>query len=366
MVGSARLNPRARLREAESRATSAAAAEREANLIAGIACALLADAGPGTEAATMQRIAAALEPAGLRLELKHSPCPAAGETALPLHLKAGSGWLYLRRDGDWHRDDADRIARRLSELLDQAQERTARSDSVADGEAHRRTEIAKSSILHAICTDLAPPLTAVKTAASELTDTQVGDEDRARLTEAIAYEAARLERMVADLADLSRIGARAVNPKPDWCDLNETIDRALAEVQRERGPQDVRLTLPAGLPPVRADRAQLERVFTNLIDNAVKFSPAGSAVEIRGAAANGRVTIRVIDRGRGIASANQSQIFEPFVRGAHSEPGSGLGLAICRGFVEANGGRISLQSQARDGSSFTVSFPLAEQPSAVS
>src|SRR5206468_9126844 len=97
----------------------------------------------------------------------------------------------------------------------------------------------------------------------------------------------------------------------------------------------------------------------------VKFSPPDSAVEVRGTSANGRVTIRVVDRGRGIPPVQQSRVFEPFVRGRDAQPGSGLGLAICRGFVEANGGRISLQSRARDGSAFAVSFPAVEQPQLV-
>jgi two-component system, OmpR family, sensor histidine kinase KdpD len=116
---------------------------------------------------------------------------------------------------------------------------------------------------------------------------------------------------------------------------------------------------------VRADAAQLERVFTNLIDNAAKFSPSGKPVEVRGICANRRVTIRVVDHGRGIPAAQQSQIFKPFVRGRDAQPGSGLGLAICRGFVEANGGRITLQSRGREGSAFAVSFPAVTQPELV-
>jgi two-component system sensor histidine kinase KdpD len=97
----------------------------------------------------------------------------------------------------------------------------------------------------------------------------------------------------------------------------------------------------------------------------VKFSPPDKPVEVRGVAANNRVTIRVVDHGRGIPPIQQSQVFEPFVRGRDAQPGSGLGLAICRGFVEANGGRITLQSRTRDGSAFAVSFPIAPQPSVV-
>ena len=136
-------------------------------------------------------------------------------------------------------------------------------------------------------------------------------------------------------------------------------------MRAQRGDHQIRIDLPRDMPLVRADPAQVERVFTNLVDNAVKFSPPDTPVEVRGAAANGRVTIRVIDHGRGIPPQQQAQVFEPFVRGRDAQPGSGLGLAICRGFVEANGGRITLQSRARDGSAFAVTFPVARQPSIV-
>lgn len=366
MVGSARLNPRARLREAESRATTAAAAEREAAVIAAVASALLADPAAGPEQRVIQRISADIAPAGLRLELKHTPRPKAAESALPLRLRSGSGWLYANREAGWEREDAERIGRRLAELLNQSHDAAARTDTVAETETRRRVELAKSSILSAISGNLVAPLTAIKTAAGELSDSQLGEEDRRRLAEAIVHEAAQLDRIAADLRDLSAIAERTVKRNPEPCDVNETMRRAVAAVQSERGGHDIQFSLRSDLPRVHADCVQLERVFTSLVDNAVRFSPPGGSVEVRAAAANGRVTIRVIDRGRGIPGGSESQIFEPFVRtGGQGETGAAIGLAICRGFVEANGGRISVQSQARDGTAFAVSFPIAE-PSAVS
>ena len=119
------------------------------------------------------------------------------------------------------------------------------------------------------------------------------------------------------------------------------------------------------MPLVRADAAQLERVFSNLIENAVKFSPPGAPVQITGGASAGRVAVRVADRGSGIPRRYRSQVFEPFFRGrgpGDADAGSGLGLAICRGFVEANGGRIVLQTGRDTGTIFTVSVPVASQP----
>lgn len=122
------------------------------------------------------------------------------------------------------------------------------------------------------------------------------------------------------------------------------------------------LDLPGDLPLVQADAAQLERVLGNLLENAAKFSPAGAPVRVTGGSGGGRVIVRVIDEGPGIPVARQAQIFEPFFRGRQGETGSGLGLAICRGLVEANGGRIDLQSDTGQGTSFVVSFPFVRQP----
>jgi two-component system sensor histidine kinase KdpD len=108
-------------------------------------------------------------------------------------------------------------------------------------------------------------------------------------------------------------------------------------------------------------------VFSNLIENAVKFSPPGSPVRITGAATSGTVTVRVTDQGRGIVKHERTRVFEPFFRGRGDQrAGSGLGLAISRGFVEANGGRIVLQTGSGRGTSFAVSFPVARQPVAQS
>ena len=123
--------------------------------------------------------------------------------------------------------------------------------------------------------------------------------------------------------------------------------------------------LPPDLPLVRADQAQLERVFANLIDNAVRHSPPDVPVRVTGVRAAARVTIKVIDRGRGVPVSERGRIFEPFTRGQGSGRGSGLGLAIARGFVEANGGRIVLQSGITAETSFAVSFPVVAQPAPV-
>ena len=155
----------------------------------------------------------------------------------------------------------------------------------------------------------------------------------------------------------------AADPRPDWCDLRDVVAGAAENVRRQVGALEVELDLPDELPLVRVDSVQAERIFSNLIENAVKFSPPGEPVRI--AANDGpRIAVRVSDSGRGIAGAQRAHVFEPFFRGRDGSPGSGLGLAICRGFVEANGGRIQVQARERRGTTFLVTFPRAPQPAA--
>jgi two-component system sensor histidine kinase KdpD len=172
----------------------------------------------------------------------------------------------------------------------------------------------------------------------------------------------RLAGLVDDLLDLSRIEAGAAAPQRDWCDLHDVVASAAAQLHTDH---PIEFALPPDLPLIRADAAQLERVFSNLIGNAVKFSPSASPVRITGGATSGTVTVRVTDQGRGIPQSERARVFEPFFRGrGEAGPGSGLGLAISRGFVEANGGRIVLQTGSGRGTSFAVSFPLVRQPAA--
>ncbi len=259
--------------------------------------------------------------------------------------------------------DLERISEPLGRLLDVALERERVAEQAAETEAAKRADVARTAILHAISHDLRSPLTAITTAASALRDAGVTAEERTELLDAIEAEGVRLARLVGDLLDLSKIEAGAVAPQPDWCDLHDTIGSAVAQLRTEH---PVEFRLPVDLPLVRADAAQLERVFSNLIENAIKHSPDDVPVTITAGVGSGRVTVRVIDRGRGIPAADRTRVFEPFFRGRRpTGSGSGLGLAICRGFVEANGGQITLQSARGPGASFAVSFPLVKQPEAV-
>lgn len=345
-------------------AAVAAARQREADIVAETAASLLA-ATAAADAVTPQ-LERALAGVGARLQMCHAPAPSARESALPVKASGVSGWLYVDRDGPLTRADADRLLGRIGDLMSSAYERERVKAKLAEAEAAAQADLAKTSVMHAIAHDLRAPLATLSTTASALSDQQLAHDERLRLAAALQDETGALERMVEDLLDLSRLDAGAATPTPEWCDLRDLVGAAVERVRAKRDDCNVDVNLPDGLPLVHADRTQLERVFTNLIENAAKFSPSGRAIEIRGICANGRVTIRVLDHGPGIPPAEQGRVFKAFVRGSSPASGSGLGLAICRGFVEANGGRITLQSGARDGSAFAVSFPVAQQPSTVS
>jgi two-component system, OmpR family, sensor histidine kinase KdpD len=354
---------RQRAAEAESRARIAAAREREAKLIAEAASAVLG--GENVEAqleSIGRRIARAAGASRARVALGPVPSPRDGELAVRLDARERRAWLYVSGDCAWEKRDLERIAEPLGRLIDVALERERVGERAAETEASRRADVARTAILHAISHDLRSPLTAITTAGSALR-APVTDAERLQLIEVIEAEGSRLARLVDDLLDLSKIEAGAVAPQADWCDLHDVVSSAAAHVG---GDHPIVFSLPPDLPLVRADPTQLERVFSNLIENAVKFSPSGAPVQVTGGAANSRVTVRVSNAGPGIPKQHRARVFEPFFRGVEPRrAGSGLGLAICRGFVEANGGRIVLQSTHDRGTSFAVSFPLAHQPSAV-
>jgi two-component system, OmpR family, sensor histidine kinase KdpD len=363
VVGRLAQAARSRTTEAESRAREADAREREAELLAAAGSAVLAGPDVATQLENVgATVGASAGASSVRIELAPAPSPQPGEFAVRLPTTSRPSWLYVSEDVGWDRTALARVAEPLAKLIDVALERARVERQASEAEAMHRADVAKTAVLHAISHDLRSPLTGITAAASALASNRVSEVDRRELVSVIETESERLARLVDDLLDLSRIQAGAVNPRTDWCDLHETVVNAAGQAREVQGEHEIDYELPDDLPLVKADAAQLERVFANLVANAIRFSPAHEPVRITGGTGGGLVTVRVIDRGRGIPPSQRAQVFEPFFRGRDSGPGSGLGLAICRGFVEANGGRIQMQSGKAEGTSFAVSFPLVLQP----
>ena len=284
--------------------------------------------------------------------------------AMRLPTQSRSVWLYAAGHSDWTESDLNRIANPLAGLIDVAEERKRAANRGAEAEAARQADAAKTVILHAISHDLRSPLTAIRTAAAGLREEETKPADRIALIDAIEEESERLTRLIGNLLDLSRIEAAAVHPRTDWCDLLDVISTAVSHLHIPDSTSRIQIELEGELPLVRADASQLERVFANLIENALRYSPSDQAVRISGGVGGGKVVIRVIDRGPGVPVAQRDAIFKPFNTGDERE-GAGLGLAISKGFVEANGGELRLQADSPDGTAFAVSFPLVKQPATV-
>jgi two-component system sensor histidine kinase KdpD len=234
-------------------------------------------------------------------------------------------------------------------------------------ETLRQSDAVKTAVLRAVSHDLRSPLTAIRTASEGLDNPafELSAEERSGLFEAIRIEVGRLERLVDNLLDLSRLEAGPASRKPELWTIDTLLARALEHlgVDADR----VQVVPVPDLPPIRVDAAHVERVLVNLLENALKFSSPTDPVEVSAAAEPGRVVVRVRDQGPGIAEADRERIFDAFERGSGVGRGSGLGLAIARGFAEANGGRVWVESTAPDagGSTFVLALPAAPERAAL-
>ena len=331
-------------------------------MIADLATALLAGTTITDELdGVAARSADVLGAARARIELG-PPHPApAGDAPLP--LEAGGrlvGTLYVDDTADPSLAVRRRFLPALASLLAVAVDRERLAEEALQAAALRQSDATKTAVLRAVSHDFRTPLTAIRTAAEglESESIELTDEDRASLVETIRIETARLMRLVANLLDLSRLQAGAVNPAEElW-----TVDGLVAQAIGALGDDGARVDsqVSSDLPPVRVDAAQAQRVLVNLLENAIKNSPHGDQVVVRGTSTRREVIVRVIDHGPGIAPDQLERIFEPFYAGTGGGNGAGLGLAIARGFAEANEGRVWAESRLGQGASFAFALPVEQ------
>ncbi|HEX3608840.1 MAG TPA: ATP-binding protein [Solirubrobacterales bacterium] len=255
-------------------------------------------------------------------------------------------------EAERRREEADRA---LTEL---ARERDRKQAEMVEAEALRRSDELKTALLRSISHDLRSPLTSMIASGVALGSAAPTAEEREELSQAIVVEGERLSRLVENLLDMSRLEAGKAEPHREPIDLGEVFEAAREATER---PEMVRLAIDRDLPLVEADAAQLERAFANLLENAIRHG-GGRPVMVKSRLVGGEVTLRVVDQGPGIPESEWQRIFEPFQRGEPNgaQGGSGLGLAIAKGFIEANGGEITVESLPGQGSSFVVSMPCRD------
>jgi two-component system sensor histidine kinase KdpD len=257
----------------------------------------------------------------------------------------------------------ERAARLLVAVTPQlwvALERARLRQEATEAEVLRRADEAKSALLDAVSHDLRTPLASIITSAGSLRQTDVAwsTEERAEFATAIEQEAVRLDRIVGNLLDLSRIRAGTLHPDRAWYEPVAVVRDVLARLGSATARHEVRLDAPDELPPVAMDYSEVDQVLTNLVENAAKHAPPSSSIVVGAEVADGTLTIHVDDDGPGIPPGELARVFEPFHRvGSTRSPGTGLGLAVARGLVEAHGGRIWAERRAEGGTRFAFTIP---------
>jgi two-component system, OmpR family, phosphate regulon sensor histidine kinase PhoR len=235
----------------------------------------------------------------------------------------------------------------------------------------RRLETVRRDFITNISHELRTPLASLRALVETLQDGALQDPPAAhRFLGLIDVEVDALTQMVEELLELSRIESGRVPLRMVPTTLEEIVEPAVERMHQQAGRADVRLVvdLPAGLPPVLADGARAAQVVTNLVHNAIKFTPKKGTVTVSAASGDDQVVVSVADTGIGIAADDLPRIFERFYKADHARSGggTGLGLAIARHIVEAHGGRIWAQSMEGQGSTFYFALPAADRPGGTS
>jgi len=244
-----------------------------------------------------------------------------------------------------------------------------RARLASEGEAARleaESERLRSSLLSSVSHDLRTPLAVITGAATTLLTTTVDGAAQRDLLAAICDESVRLTRLVSNLLDMTRLAAGAVAVRKEWQSVEAVVGAALGRVEDRLGGRALHVELPAALPLVPFDAVLIEQVLINLLENAAKYTPAGTPIEVRASADATTLVVEVGDRGPGVPEAERSRIFDRFYRLAGGpRSGAGLGLTICRAIVEAHGGHIQVDGREGGGARFLFTLPIEGSPPAV-
>jgi two-component system, OmpR family, sensor histidine kinase KdpD len=231
-----------------------------------------------------------------------------------------------------------------------------------------RTEEMRSGLLSAVSHDLRTPLASITGAATTLRDRAALDPGtRAELLATICEESDRLTRLVSNLLDMTRLESGTVEVDREWLPAEEVIGAALTRTEALLGDRPVNIEISPDLPQVNVDPVLVEQLLVNLLENAVKHTPAGSGVDVRATRADAGtgVNLEIADSGPGIAPGEEERIFERFYRGAGSRPpGAGLGLAICRAIARAHGATLRASNRPGGGAVFRLGLPVEGSPPA--
>jgi two-component system sensor histidine kinase KdpD len=226
------------------------------------------------------------------------------------------------------------------------------------------TETLRNTLLSSVSHDLRTPLAAITGAASTLLQKDVAFEtsERQELLMTIYEEAEHLNHIIRNVLDMTRLEAGAITVKKEWQTFEEIVGAVLNRLAERLKDRPLKTTLPEDLPLVSFDPLLIEQVLMNLLDNAIKYTPQGTPIELSASVKDGEIIVELKDRGPGIPANAEEKIFDKFVRGSATGGGIGLGLTICRAIIAAHGGRIWAENRPGGGSIFRFTLPLGGQP----
>jgi len=290
--------------------------------------------------------------------------PVAGQQSVPLQGSRARLGEILVDEAAWNALPPD-FRKATPQLIASALERALSSEDAQRARAEADRERTCSSLLSAVSHDFRTPLAAIRGAASTLDSDgeELSPEERREMVEMIQEESQRLDRLLGNLLELTRLEHGNLGLEREWQPLEEVVGATLTRLEAVLGPMPVKVALAEDLPPVPIDGALVELLLLNLVENAFRHAP-GSQIHLSAWALPGEVRVEVADTGPGVPEADRERIFEKFTRreGARPDGGVGLGLAICRAIARIHGGRIWVEEAPGGGAAFRFTLPVEGAP----
>ncbi len=252
----------------------------------------------------------------------------------------------------------------FADQIAMAIERASLAEEAQQALLKAETETLRNTLLSSVSHDLRTPLAAITGAASTLLQKDMSFDayQRQELLQTIYEEADHLNQIIRNVLGMTRLEAGAITIKKEWLPVEEIIGAVLNRFEERLKGRPVNISLPEDLPLVSFDPLLIEQVLVNLLDNAIKYTPPETPIELSAYVKDGEMFIEIADRGKGIPFGEEERIFDKFVRGSVAGGGIGLGLTICRAIITAHGGRIRAENRPDGGAIFRFSLPLGKQP----
>ena len=295
--------------------------------------------------------------------------PAANGTYVPMKTSRGTvgimGVFPSTANGSWQPEQRQ-LAEALASQAALAIERATLAEEARAAWERVEAEFLRNTLLSGVSHELRTPLAGIAGAVSTLIEqgSQLSEAAKLEMLDTVYSEAERMERLITNLLDMTRLESGGIHVTREWQPLQEVIGAALRHMDRRLRGREVKTDVPADLPLVNIDGILIEQVLANLLDNAVEYTPPGSAIEIVARADEKKFRVQVLDNGPGLPVGAEKRVFEKFFRAqtGGTRRGIGLGLAICRGIVEAHGGTVAASNRPDGGAVIEFAIPREGNP----